>query len=112
MNISDIQCIAYTQGPGLLGSLLVGASFAKGLALSLNLPLIPVNHMEAHVLALTLEGADCQNRPSIEFPFLCLTVSGGHSQLVWAENPLNIRLLGETKDDAAGEAFDKEAKLS
>jgi N6-L-threonylcarbamoyladenine synthase len=111
MKLSDITGIAYTQGPGLLGSLLVGASFAKGLALSLNLPLIPVNHMEAHVLALTLEGADCKNRPGIEFPFLCLTVSGGHSQLVWAENPMQIRVLGETKDDAAGEAFDKGAKM-
>jgi N6-L-threonylcarbamoyladenine synthase len=109
--LQDLTHIAYTQGPGLLGSLLVGASFAKGLALSKGLPLVPVNHMEAHVLALTLSDADYLQRPGIEFPFLCLTVSGGHSQLVWVSDPLTIQLLGETKDDAAGEAFDKGAKL-
>jgi N6-L-threonylcarbamoyladenine synthase len=84
---------------------MVGTSFAKSLALSLNIPLIEVNHMQAHVLAHFIE------EPRPQFPFLCLTVSGGHTQLVWVEGPLNMQIIGETQDDAVGEAFDKTAKL-
>jgi len=102
---SDLSAIAYTQAPGLIGALLVGGCFAKSMALGLNLPLIGVHHMQAHVLANLIE----EPRPS--FPFLCLTVSGGHTQIVLAESPVNLRILGETLDDAAGEAFDKSAKL-
>lgn len=101
----DISAIAYTQAPGLIGALLVGGSFAKSLALGLNIPLIAVHHMQAHVLANLIE----EPRPS--FPFLCLTVSGGHTQIVLAESPTQLSILGETLDDAAGEAFDKSAKL-
>lgn len=106
-NISkkDLDAIAFTRGPGLIGSLLVGVSFAKALALSLDLPLIEVNHIDAHVLAHFAESP----RPS--FPFLCLTVSGGHTQIVKVESAENIQILGETLDDAAGEAFDKTGKL-
>jgi len=100
----QLDAIAFTQGPGLLGSLLVGCSFAKGLALSLDIPLISVNHMEAHVLAHFVE----EPRPT--FPFLCLTVSGGHTQIVKVNNPLDMIVIGETRDDAAGEAFDKVGK--
>ncbi|MFZ6025682.1 MAG: tRNA (adenosine(37)-N6)-threonylcarbamoyltransferase complex transferase subunit TsaD [Bacteroidota bacterium] len=100
-----IDAIAFTQAPGLIGSLLVGAQFAKSMALSLNKPLIAVHHMQAHVLA-NLIG---DNPPS--FPFLCLTVSGGHTQIVLAHSPLHLEVIGETIDDAAGEAFDKTAKL-
>lgn len=103
--LNTIDAIAFTQAPGLIGSLLVGAQFAKSLALSLNKPLIGVHHMQAHVLA-NLIG---ENPPS--FPFLCLTVSGGHTQIVLAHSPLNLEVIGETIDDAAGEAFDKTAKL-
>lgn len=105
-NISkkDLDAIAFTQGPGLLGSLLVGTSFAKAFALSLNLPLIAVNHMEAHVLAHFVEAP----RPS--YPFLCLTVSGGHTQIVRVDSPLDMLVIGQTRDDAAGEAFDKIGK--
>lgn len=102
---NDLHAIAFTQGPGLIGSLLVGVSFAKAFALSLGLPLIAVNHIDAHVLAHFAESP----RPS--FPFLCLTVSGGHTQIVQVESPENIQILGETLDDAAGEAFDKTGKL-
>lgn len=100
-----IDAIAFTQAPGLIGSLLVGAQFAKSMALSLNKPLIAVHHMQAHVLANLIE----DNPPS--FPFLCLTVSGGHTQIVLAHSPLHLEVIGETIDDAAGEAFDKTAKL-
>lgn len=100
----DISAIAFTQGPGLLGSLLVGCSFAKGLALSLDIPLIAVNHMEAHVLAHFVDD------PQPQFPFLCLTVSGGHTQLVRMDNIHDLTVIGETIDDAAGEAFDKIGK--
>lgn len=100
-----IDAIAFTQAPGLIGSLLVGAQFAKSMALSLNKPLIAVHHMQAHVLA-NLIG---DHPPS--FPFLCLTVSGGHTQIVLAHSPLHLEVIGETIDDAAGEAFDKTAKL-
>lgn len=105
INKNDLNAIAFTRGPGLLGALMVGTSFAKSLALSLDIPLIEVNHMQAHVLAHFIE------EPSPKFPFLCLTVSGGHTQLVWVEGPLNMQIIGETQDDAVGEAFDKTAKL-
>lgn len=103
--LSTISAIAFTQAPGLIGSLLVGAQFAKSMALSLNKPLIAVHHMQAHVLANLIS----EPRPS--FPFLCLTVSGGHTQIVLARSPLDLEVIGETIDDAAGEAFDKTAKL-
>ena len=101
----QLDAIAYTRGPGLMGSLLVGASFAKGLSLALDIPLIEVNHMQAHVLAHFLG----DRRPA--FPFLCLTVSGGHTQLVLMSGPMAFECLGQTLDDAAGEAFDKGAKM-
>ena len=104
-DLKSIDAIAFTQAPGLIGSLLVGAEFAKSLSLALNKPLIAVHHMQAHVLANLIE----EPRPS--FPFLCLTVSGGHTQIVLCESPSSIKILGETLDDAAGEAFDKSAKL-
>lgn len=100
-----LNAIAFTRGPGLLGSLLVGASFAKALALGLNVPLIEVNHMQAHVLAHFIG----DNNPA--FPFLCLTVSGGHTQIVLVRAPLDMEVIGQTQDDAVGEAFDKSAKL-
>ncbi|RIV26857.1 tRNA (adenosine(37)-N6)-threonylcarbamoyltransferase complex transferase subunit TsaD [Fibrisoma montanum] len=100
-----LSAVAFTRGPGLLGSLLVGASFAKALALGLNIPLIEVNHMQAHVLAHFIED------PAPAFPFLCLTVSGGHTQIVLVRNPLDMEVIGQTQDDAVGEAFDKSAKL-
>jgi N6-L-threonylcarbamoyladenine synthase len=105
INKNDLNAIAFTRGPGLLGALMVGTSFAKSLALSLDIPLIEVNHMQAHVLAHFIE------EPRPKFPFLCLTVSGGHTQLVLAHSPLQLEIIGETIDDAAGEAFDKIAKL-
>lgn len=105
INKNDLNAIAFTRGPGLLGALLVGTSFAKALALSLNIPLIEVNHMQAHVLAHFIE------EPKPKFPFLCLTVSGGHTQLVWVTSALKMKVIGETQDDAVGEAFDKTAKL-
>lgn len=106
---SQLSAIAFTRGPGLMGSLLVGVSFAKAMALGLGIPLIEVNHMEAHVLANFIRENDQTRVP--EFPFLCLTVSGGHTQLIRVESHLKMTLLGETLDDAAGEAFDKGAKL-
>ncbi|MHA8100567.1 tRNA (adenosine(37)-N6)-threonylcarbamoyltransferase complex transferase subunit TsaD [Aquirufa nivalisilvae] len=105
INKNELNAIAFTRGPGLLGALLIGTSFAKALALSLDIPLIEVNHMEAHVLAHFIED------PKPSFPFLCLTVSGGHTQLVWVKSPLEMEVIGETQDDAVGEAFDKTAKL-
>jgi len=105
IHLRDIDAIAFTQAPGLIGALLVGSGFAKSLALSLDVPLIEVHHMQAHVLS-NLIG---EEQP--EFPFLCLTVSGGHTQIVLCESPLSMKILGETMDDAAGEAFDKSAKL-
>jgi N6-L-threonylcarbamoyladenine synthase len=101
----NVDAIAFTQSPGLIGSLLVGAQFAKSLALSLDKPLIAVHHMQAHVLANLI----ADKKPS--FPFLCLTVSGGHTQIVLCESPTQMKVIGETIDDAAGEAFDKTAKL-
>ena len=101
----DIHAVAFTQAPGLIGSLLVGACFAKSFAQALDVPLIDVHHMQAHVLAHFIEG------PKPEFPFLCLTVSGGHTQIVLCRSHLDMEVLGETIDDAAGEAFDKVAKM-
>ena len=103
--LQTIDAIGFTQSPGLIGSLLVGAQFAKSLALSLNKPLIAVHHMQAHVLANLIDD------PKPGFPFLCLTVSGGHTQIVLCESPTKMKVIGETIDDAAGEAFDKTAKL-
>ncbi|MFY8128682.1 MAG: tRNA (adenosine(37)-N6)-threonylcarbamoyltransferase complex transferase subunit TsaD [Chitinophagaceae bacterium] len=104
--LNNIDAIAFTQAPGLMGSLLVGASFAKSLSLATKKPLIAVHHMQAHVLANLI---DEENRPT--FPFLCLTVSGGHTQIVLAKSPLDLQVIGQTIDDAAGEAFDKAAKI-
>jgi len=101
----DLDAIAFTKGPGLLGSLLVGVMTAKALALSLNKPLIEVNHMMAHVLAHFID------EPKPQFPFICLTVSGGHTQLVLVNSPLEMEVIGSTIDDAAGEAFDKTGKM-
>ena len=103
--LTDVDAIAFTQAPGLIGSLLVGSQFAKSIALSLDKPLIAVHHMQAHVLANLID----ERKPS--FPFLCLTVSGGHTQIVLCESPTSMKVIGETIDDAAGEAFDKSAKL-
>lgn len=101
----ELSAIAVTRGPGLMGSLLVGVSFAKAFAKALDIPLIDVNHMQAHVLAHFI----AEPRPN--FPFICLTVSGGHTQLVLVKDHLTMELIGETQDDAVGEAFDKTAKL-
>jgi N6-L-threonylcarbamoyladenine synthase len=103
--LPELDAIAFTQAPGLIGSLLVGSQFAKSLAFSLGVPLIPVHHMQAHVLANLIDD------PKPSFPFLCLTVSGGHTQIVLCESPSRLSVIGETIDDAAGEAFDKTAKL-
>jgi N6-L-threonylcarbamoyladenine synthase len=103
--LSSVDCIAFTQAPGLIGSLLVGSQFAKSLAIALNIPLVAVHHMQAHVLA-NLIGA-----PVPAFPFLCLTVSGGHTQIVLCDSAVSMKVIGESIDDAAGEAFDKSAKL-
>lgn len=102
---SQLSAVAFTQGPGLLGALLVGNSFAKFMAMGLGIPLIGVNHMKAHILAHFIED------PQPEFPFLCLTVSGGHTQIVLVRDFLDMEVIGETQDDAVGEAFDKSAKL-
>ncbi len=110
-NISknQIHAVAYTNGPGLLGSLLVGTSFAKGFALAMGIPLITVNHMHAHILAHFIE--DESQGASPPFPFLCLTVSGGHTQIVLVKGYHAMEVIGQTIDDAAGEAFDKAAKI-
>jgi N6-L-threonylcarbamoyladenine synthase len=102
---TDIKAVAFTRGPGLIGSLLVGTSFAKGFALSMDIPLIEVNHMQAHVLAHFAE------TPYPKFPFLCMTVSGGHTQILLVTDYHEMQILGETLDDAAGEAFDKIGKI-
>jgi len=109
INKEQISAVAYTNGPGLLGSLLVGSSFAKGLAMSLHIPLIEVDHLQAHVLANFLDTEE--NKPKPEFPFLCLTVSGGHTLLLMVHDYFQMEVLGRTIDDAAGEAFDKAAKI-
>jgi N6-L-threonylcarbamoyladenine synthase len=105
ITLQEIDAVAFTQAPGLIGALLVGAQFAKSMALSLSIPLIAVHHMQAHVLANLLQ------TPAPSFPFLCLTVSGGHTQIVVCNSPTNMKVIGETIDDAAGEAFDKTAKI-
>ena len=105
IDLKSLDAIAFTQSPGLIGSLLVGSQFAKSLALSLDKPLIAVHHMQAHVLANLIDD------PKPNFPFLCLTVSGGHTQIVVCHSPTSLEVIGETIDDAAGEAFDKSAKL-
>ncbi|MDQ3048575.1 MAG: tRNA (adenosine(37)-N6)-threonylcarbamoyltransferase complex transferase subunit TsaD [Bacteroidota bacterium] len=105
----DLSAIAFTRGPGLLGSLLVGGSFAKAFAMGLNVPLIEVNHMQGHILAHFI--GDEFNHPQPSFPFICLTVSGGHTQIVLVKDHFDMQILGETIDDAAGEAFDKAAKI-
>ena len=102
---NQIDAVSFTRGPGLLGALLVGTSFAKSFALAQNIPLIDINHMQAHILAHFIED------PKPNFPFLCLTVSGGHTQIVLVKDYFEMELLGETLDDAAGEAFDKTAKI-
>ncbi len=102
---SSLSAVAFTQGPGLLGALLVGTSFAKSFAMALDIPLIGVNHMQAHILAHFID------EPKPSFPFLCLTVSGGHTEIVLVKDYLDMEVLGETLDDAVGEAFDKTAKL-
>ncbi|MDA3880968.1 MAG: tRNA (adenosine(37)-N6)-threonylcarbamoyltransferase complex transferase subunit TsaD, partial [Prolixibacteraceae bacterium] len=110
INRSKISAIAFTRGPGLLGSLLVGASFAKGLSLAINVPLVEVNHLQGHVLAHFIkENENDNNQPS--FPHLCLLVSGGNSQIILVKNHLEMEVIGQTIDDAAGEAFDKCAKV-
>jgi len=101
----DLSAIAFTRGPGLMGALLVGTSFAKSMALALDIPLIEVNHMQAHILAHFIDD------PKPSFPFLCLTVSGGHTQIVLVKDYLEMEVIGETQDDAVGEAFDKTAKM-
>ena len=106
----DISAVAFTQGPGLLGSLLVGVSFAKGFALANNIPLISVNHMQGHILAHFIRKKD-EEKKLPEFPFICLTVSGGHTQIVKVNDYFDMEIIGETIDDAAGEAFDKIAKI-
>ncbi len=109
-NISknQLSAIAFTQGPGLMGSLLVGSSFAKSMALALNIPLIAVNHMQAHILAHFI---DEENFDKPTFPFLALTISGGHTQIVEVSDYFDMKIIGETTDDAVGEAFDKTAKI-
>jgi len=107
MSAGDLDAVAYTRGPGLMGALLVGSAFAKGMALGLGIPLIEINHMEAHVLAHFIpRGAKVP-----AFPFLCLTVSGGHTQIVLVKSDNEQEVIGETRDDAVGEAFDKAAKI-
>ncbi len=105
ININDLNAVAYTSGPGLIGSLIVGTSFAKSFALGLNIPLIEVNHMQAHILAHFID------EPFPEFPFLCLTVSGGHTTITKMNSYFDAEVIGTTTDDAAGEAFDKAAKI-
>ena len=104
----DISAVGFTRGPGLLGSLLVGTSFAKSLAMSLNVPLIEVNHLQAHILAHFIDDANIAPPP---FPFLCLTVSGGHTMIVLVKDYFDMEIIGKTIDDAAGEAFDKIGKI-
>jgi len=104
----DLSAIAFTRGPGLLGSLIVGTSFSKSLALALNIPLVEINHMQGHILAHFIKN---EEKRYPQFPFICLTVSGGHTQIVLIRDYFDMSVLGETIDDAAGEAFDKAAKI-
>ena len=110
ISMNEIDAIAFTKGPGLLGSLLVGASFAKGLSVARDIPLVGVNHLHGHILAHFLREKD-EDECVPEFPFLCLLVSGGHSQIVLVRDYLDFEIIGKTIDDAAGEAFDKCAKV-
>ncbi|OBX21471.1 MULTISPECIES: tRNA (adenosine(37)-N6)-threonylcarbamoyltransferase complex transferase subunit TsaD [Bizionia] len=105
---NELQAVAFTRGPGLMGSLLVGTSFAKSLAFGLDIPLIDVNHMQAHILAHFIEEADFTKPP---FPFLAMTISGGHTQIVEVSSYFDLKVIGETIDDAVGEAFDKSGKI-
>ena len=105
INAGELDGIAYTRGPGLLGALLIGSSFAKSMAASLDIPLIPIHHMKAHVLAHFIDD------PKPKYPFICLTISGGHTQILRVNSALEMVILGQTQDDAVGEAFDKAAKL-
>lgn len=109
INKSDLNAIAFTRGPGLLGSLLVGTSFAKGLSLALNVPLLDVNHLHGHVLSHFIK--EDENTEVPKFPYLCLLVSGGNSQIILVKSPYEMKIMGQTIDDAAGEAFDKCAKV-
>lgn len=109
INKNQLHAVAFTNGPGLLGSLLVGASFAKSFSMALKIPLIEVNHMHAHILAHFIEDPQQPEKP--EFPFLCLTVSGGHTQIVLIKDYFHMKVIGQTIDDAAGETFDKAAKI-
>lgn len=108
---NELHAVSVTIGPGLMGALLVGVSFAKAFAFGLGIPVIAVNHMQGHVLAHFLDGRKNQGAKKPSFPFLCMTVSGGHTQIIQIDNPLKMKILGETQDDAAGEAFDKAAKI-
>ena len=110
ISADQISAIAFTRGPGLMGSLLVGSSFSKGMALSLNIPLIEVNHLQGHILANFIQSTD-KDKDVPKFPFLCLLVSGGHTQIIVVRNYLEMEIIGQTIDDAAGEAFDKCAKI-
>ena len=110
LTIDDVDAIAFTRGPGLLGSLLVGVSFAKGLSVAKHIPLVEVNHLQGHILSHFIDLPD-EERPHPDFPFLCLLVSGGHTQIVRVTAPLEMEIAGTTIDDAAGEAFDKCAKV-
>ncbi|MCD7962988.1 MAG: tRNA (adenosine(37)-N6)-threonylcarbamoyltransferase complex transferase subunit TsaD [Rikenellaceae bacterium] len=110
VSMDDIDGIAFTRGPGLLGSLVVGVSFAKGLSLAKNIPLLEINHLNGHVLSHFIDVPE-KETPHPEFPFICLLVSGGNSQIILAKGPEDMEIIGETIDDAAGEAFDKCAKI-
>ena len=110
INKEDLSAICFTQGPGLLGSLLVGSSFSKSFALGMNIPLIAVNHMQGHIMAHFIKEENADKKYP-KFPFLCLTVSGGHTQIVIVKSLIDMNVIGETLDDAAGEAFDKSAKI-
>lgn len=111
ITLGDLDAIAYTRGPGLIGSLLVGVAYAKGLALSLGIPMVDVNHLHAHVLAHFIEDEDNAELGTPSFPFICLLVSGGNSQIILVRSASDMEIIGQTMDDAAGEAFDKCAKV-
>ena len=110
LTVGEIDAIAFTRGPGLLGSLLVGVSFAKGLSVAHDIPMVEVNHLQGHILSHFIDLPD-RELPHPGFPFLCLLVSGGHTQIVRVDSPLDMEIIGTTIDDAAGEAFDKCAKV-
>ncbi|MBI2966576.1 MAG: tRNA (adenosine(37)-N6)-threonylcarbamoyltransferase complex transferase subunit TsaD [Bacteroidetes bacterium] len=111
IGLRDLDAVAVTIGPGLMGSLLVGVSFAKGFGLAINKPVIPVNHMQAHIYSLFIRKKDEETKTVPSFPFLCMNISGGHTQIVKVNSFSDMELLGQTLDDAAGEAFDKAAKI-